>query len=183
MEGRRTHGLHAADPTLTDSSVEQQSRADAPCTAAPPSVSAEHRFRYPPTEAWDAGGMREAGSFRETQVLGQRPRTASPYRHSVITHQHYQVLSHFGPRRRLCVRETHTEVAGWQLFCRSSQWRAAFFCSFSQLSPVESHKEKKMRPRICKWRPWWVCYRDTAALLQEHRCMWMHKNKYINTTV
>lgn len=107
-----------------------------------------------------------SGLFRETQVLGQRPRTGSPYHYSIITHQHYQVLSHFGPKLcpvqlshtvLLCGEEAYTEVAEWQLFCKSSQWRPAFFCFLSELSHVDSHKQKKLQPRSCMWRPWWVC--------------------------
>lgn len=99
--------------------------------------------------------------FRETQVLGQRPRAARPYRSSIITHQHCLVLSHFGHRppdcaARLspplvCVQEAQTEVAGWQLFSRSSQWTSVFFCSCSLLSPSRA---KTMWWRSCRWKSW-----------------------------
>lgn len=43
-------------------------------------------------------------------MLGQRPRATTPYRYSIITHQHSALLSHFGRRdrvagARLCLQE------------------------------------------------------------------------------
>lgn len=123
------------------------------------------------------------GLFRETQVHGQRPRLSSPYLYRFITHQHYTGLSHFGhtlthqstspflslPLSPLLllltlfslqpwVGEAHTEVAGWQLSPRSSQWKPASVCSCSRLLPAGSRGEKKMQWRSCRWRPWWVTY-------------------------
>ncbi len=94
-----TWRLCSGAPSAPDrlSSAEQQRRARRGCTAPPPSASAERRFRFSPAAA-PMGCWRNVwgGLFRETQVWGQRPRAASPYRSSIITHQHYPRLSHFG---------------------------------------------------------------------------------------
>lgn len=139
------------------------------CTATPPSASAGHRFRFSDAAAWwDAGGMYEAGSSGRPRcwdnVHGLLVLIATVLLHISIT-RCWAILgtlvdgANCSSALSLCLSplpciEAYTEVTGWQLYSRCSQWRPAFFC--------------KMQPRSCRWRPWYVrhTYHYVAAILQ-----------------
>lgn len=72
-------------------------------------------------------------------MLGQRPRTGSPYRYSIITHQHYQVLSHFGPRQcpaDCAALSVSVPAAEWRRSLHGSCWMAAFLQKFKMKTSI-----------------------------------------------
>lgn len=139
------------------------------------------------------GCWRYAGSglFRETQVLGQRPRTGSPYRYSIITHQHYQVLGHFGPTQcpvqlsfplYFSVEKKHTRKLLDDSSFAEVHNENPNFSAFSGSCRMWTRTRRRKCSRgsasgdlgeCISQEPW---YSVTAALVHYHRCQ-------INTTV